>query len=165
MAEDTQEKLQLARLGHAYGLEYEMIRATAAFEHAALRTLLLLNGGGLGIYITLYAALSRDAACRSIDQHLAQLAVGGWVVGLVTAALCAFFAARSQFAFRKVRGRQVERAEAAVGLPIEQGLSDINEEIGRQSQRAECWRWAAIIAGIISFILFVAAVVPAFLSF
>ncbi len=164
MADDDEMKRRLARLGHAYSLEYEMIRATAAFEHAAVRPLFLLNGGALVAYLALYGALSREPAVP-LHKLLAIFAMGGWIFGLVFATLCAFAAARSQFAFRKVRGGQVDRAEIEAGFLAEEKLSDIDQAIGSHGRQAECWRPAAVVLGVTSLLLFIGSVIPAFLSF
>ena len=110
MADDELEK-QLARLNRSYSLEYEMIRATAAFERAALRPLFLLNGGALIAYLALFTGLGQSG----IDISFGKFAFGGWALGLVCATFCAFFGVRSQFKFRRLRGRQADHAETIMG--------------------------------------------------
>ena len=166
MAEDDNLKKQLARLNHAYNLECEMVRAIAAFEHAAIRPLFLLNGGALVAYLALYGALNRSTSATQFDKSYTILAMALWVLGLVFAAICTFTAAKSQFSFREVRGLKVIQAEIEVGLPpTEEKPPDVKHEIGRRGQQAECWRWAAVVLGVISLMLFMGAAIPAFLSF
>ena len=57
-----------------YGLEYEMIRATAGFEHAALKPLFLLNGGALIVYFGLIAS-KRDTSL-TIDFSIIDNEIG-----------------------------------------------------------------------------------------
>jgi hypothetical protein len=85
MSDDADLPKKLERLKHTYGLEYEMIRATAAFEHATLRPLFILNGGALVAYLALLGA-------GRIDFPIGRLAVLAWAIGLIAAAVAAFLA-------------------------------------------------------------------------
>ena len=145
-----------------YGLEYEMIRATAGFEHAALKPLFLLNGGALIVYFGLIAS-KRDTSL-TIDFSIGRIAVGIWALGLVLATSSAILGAFSQFAFRRVRGEEVARDELDLGLRPEARLQDIHETIGEYSAKAVFRRKIAIASGVTSLALFVLGFWPAFSS-
>ena len=157
---DDQLKKQLARLGHKYGLEYEMVRAAAAFEHAALKPLFLLNGGALIATLTLYGALKGDR----FNFVALVLALVGWVVGLCMAAASAFFAAYSQFAFRKLRSVDVALEEKRLELKEDRSEDDLIRDSGRYQQQANCRRSVAVWLGLISLLFFQISLVPAFLA-
>lgn len=160
MADDDILKKQLERLKHAYGLEYEMIRVTGAFEHAALRPLFILNGGALVVYLGLYGALHKENA---INFSVGQFAAYAWVAGVVFATLTAFFGAWSQFAFRKLRGGETVLAEIELGLSNEP-VSETTIQCGRYSAQGDGRRKAAVAMGCLSVLLFVLGFLPAFLS-
>ncbi len=138
-----------------------MIRATVAFEHAALRPLFILNGGALVVYLGVYGALAKSPA--AIDLSVGKFAVVCWLTGLLLATLVAYLGARSQFAFRKLRGREVDRAEIDLGLSSK-SATEAAEAIGRYGQEANCYRSAAILAGALSVASFMAGFWPAFAS-
>ena len=160
--DDSKLKKELARLQHRYSLEYEMIRATAAFEHAALRPMFILNGGALGIYLALYGTLAGKTP-PAIDFSVGKFAVGFWIAGLLLAWLTAYSGARSQFAFRKIRGREVAQAELALGLRDGSAaeLAKAREEYGKEANR---FRWGAILLGVTSIALFISGFLTALAS-
>jgi hypothetical protein len=161
MTDGDDLKKRLARLNHLYGLEYEMIRPMAAFEHAALRPLFLLNGGALVAYLTLFGALGKD----EFEFLFLALAVGGWVFGLCLATLAAFFAALSQFAFRKHRGTEVVLEEKLLNISRDpRSEEELNRGIGKHGGQADSYRCIAILVGLASLLFFVVALIPAFLA-
>jgi len=156
--------MKLESLKHHYGLEYEMIRATAAFEHAAIRPLFILNGGALVVYLGLFGALRRnDSAQSNVDFSVGKFAVILWLVGLVLATLTVFIGAQSQFAFRKLRGQEILQAEIELGLQAG-SASEAAQAGGKYGCQGACYRKCAVVAGVLSIILFMAAFWPAFLS-
>lgn len=162
--DDSELNKKLERLKHLYGLEYEMIRAISAFEHAALRPLFLLNGGALVVYLGLFGALGRgDGARVAIDWSTGRYAVWLWLVGLLSASVAAFLGALSQFAFRKLRSQEITKAEIELGLSNESD-DETNKAIDRHASEGRRRRFAAVIAGIVSFFLFVVGFWPAFTS-
>ena len=164
MADDNSDlSKKLERLKHLYGLEYEMIRATAAFEHAAIRPLFILNGGALVVYLGLVGTLRRNDAQAAIDFSVGQFAVYLWVAGLVLATLAVFLSALSQFKFRKVRGQEIVQAEIALGLHTG-SASEAAQAIGSYGGQAVCYRQAAVVMGVASILLFMAGFWPAFQS-
>ena len=165
MADENFElKKRLERLRYLYGLENEMIRAAAAFEHAALRPLFILNGGALVVYLGLFGALRRGSGDPAgIDWAVGKYAVWAWLAGILLAAATAFLGALSQFSFRKLRGREVAQAEIDLAMRSE-SASEVSQSIGRYTTHATCYRIAAIGCGILCIVLFVAGFWPAFLS-
>src|SRR5947209_8094438 len=117
MTDDNSVAKKLERLKHLYRLEYEMIRATAAFEHATIQPLFYLNGGALVVYLGLFGALHRnDGASGAINWSVGKFAVWLWIAGLCVATLTVFLGALSQLAFRKLRGQEILETEIELGL-------------------------------------------------
>ena len=166
MADDDLElKKRLERLKHLYALEYEMIRATTAFEHAALRPLFILNGGALVVYLGLFGALRKNEAMPDaiIDFSVGKFAVGIWIAALLLATIAAILGALSQFAFRKLRGQEIVQAEIELGLYT--GLaSEAAQASGKYGAQAVCYRQTAVVVGVFSLALFMAGFWPAFQS-
>ena len=164
MADDDLEK-RLARLRHRYGLEYEMVRATAAWEHANLRPLFFLNGGALIAFFTLYGALSRTGTNPpAFNRPLMIAALVGWIVGLLLAMLAANFGAHSQFSFRKLRGTETELEELKIGLPVDRSETALNREIGGFQSTGRISRRISVGLGVASVGAFIVAIGCAFAS-
>ena len=102
--------------------ELELNRATAAFEHAALRHTTLLNGGALVAFLTLLGAIWKDDNVPSLEQ--VGLAILLWSVGLFMAALATVFAYRSQrmFSIRARKKREAFEVETKGNLETTQEL-------------------------------------------
>ena len=99
---DIKQELLLERYRALRAHELELNRATAAFEHESLKPLYLLNGGAIGVLLTLVAALLTDTTDSGEELlHWTMRAVGTWSTGLVLAALATYFAYRSQRGFTK----------------------------------------------------------------
>ncbi len=164
MADDNSDLTKkLERLKHFYGLEYEMIRATAAFEHAAARPLFILNGGALVVYLGLFGALRGNNARATVDFSIGKFAVLLWIAGLVLATLAVFLGTLSQFNFRKLRGQEIVQAEIELGLHTG-SASEAAQAGGQYGGQAVCYRRTAVVMGIASMLLFVAGFWPAFQS-
>lgn len=136
-----------------YGEVTELLRATNAFEHAALRPPFLMNGGAVVVYLALYGTIitSESAAVRdSISTPLAIAAMAIWIVGLIAGASAVAFGYYSQFNFRKDGSAQIQGAWAQEdGHTGKAGTHRAKaEEYGnkahRQRQCAECG-WAVSI--------------------
>lgn len=128
----------------------ELLRATNAFEHAALRPPFLMNGGAVVVYLALYGTIitSESAAVRdSISTPLAIAAMVIWIVGLIAGASAVAFGYYHQFNFRKESSARVRCAWAEDdGQPDEADAHHAAaEEHGnkavRQRRCAEC-SWA-----------------------
>jgi hypothetical protein len=81
----------------------------------------------------------------------------------VFATLTAFFGAWSQFAFRKLRGRETVLAEIELGLSIE-SVRETTIQCGRYSAQGDGRRNAAVAMGCLSVLLFVVGFWAAFAS-
>jgi len=155
---------RLERLKHLYGLEYEMIRATATFEHAAIRPLFILNGGALVVYLGLFGAINRnDGTSGAIDWSVGRFAVWLWIAGLVFAASTVFLGALSQFVFRKLRSQEIVQAEIEIGLHPG-SRTEAAEASVKYGCEGSSYRKAAVAIGIVSLLSFVAGFWPAFQS-
>jgi hypothetical protein len=155
---------RLERLKHLYGLEYEMIRATAAFEHAAIRPLFLLNGGALVVYLGLFGALNRsDGAAAAINWSIGKFAAWLWITGLVFAALAVFLGALSQFAFRKLRSQEIVQAEIELGLHSGT-TADAVKASGKYGCQGSAYRKVSVAMGIVSIFCFIFGFWPGFQS-
>lgn len=157
---DEPVKRNLERLKQ---IELEMIKATVAFEHAALRPPFLLNGGALVVYLALYGALSRGDSASSFDRCYVYWAMSLWIVGLVVATIATGAGFWSQFSFRRHRGQQIKEAEAR----DQNNPSDADKrktESERYARYGEISRKAAFVCVIFSVILFISGVILAFNS-
>ena len=106
---------------HLHNRSLELIRAVAAFEHAALRPPFLLNGGALIVYMALFGAL-RSIANAQIDISKAKQAMWAWVVGLLFASAAIALGYYSQRSFDKSLRRHIESLDATVeGKHFEDG--------------------------------------------
>ena len=78
-----------------YDHDLELTRATAAFEHAALKPLYLLNGGALVVYLALLGTwVSSSKPEYPVNLAVAWVAVIVWGVGLVLAVIATGLAFR-----------------------------------------------------------------------
>ena len=97
----------------------ELVRATVAFEHAALKPLYLLNGGAL---VVLMAFLGAIAAANDsnliISWGYVWAAVISWAAGLVLAILATAFAFRSQWFFLRARDTELQAIDAEDGAIV-----------------------------------------------
>src|SRR5512143_171398 len=92
--------------------ELELTRATAQFEHAAMRPLYLLNGGALIATLTyLGHALGSDKPEPTRWAILTALAL--WLSGLLFAGLTAQFGYNSQWNFLKAYRRKLDQKDEA----------------------------------------------------
>jgi len=68
--------------------ELELNRATAAFEHAVLSPLYLLNGGALVAFLTLLGAASGEDSSLEIELPWAVAGAALWATGPLRGGLC-----------------------------------------------------------------------------
>jgi hypothetical protein len=96
------------------GHEIMLNQATAAFEHAAIAPLLLINGGGAVAFLTLMGAVADKKSKSggvSIDTSWAVVATAAWAIGLVSAACAASLGYRAQRGFSKAHRLRRDAAE------------------------------------------------------
>jgi hypothetical protein len=93
--------------------ELMLNQATAAFEHAVLAPLVLLNGGAIVAYLTLLGTLADNRPGLTVAQWLlSAAAVLGWAVGLraaVTAARHGFLSQRNFSIAHRLRREELEK--------------------------------------------------------
>lgn len=94
--------------------ELELNRATAAFEHAVLQTLFLLNGGAAVALLTLLGATGLEGG--GLDGDGAVRAVVAWSAGVLVAAVATYLGYEAQRAFTM--------AVSARRLLLEHALAD-----------------------------------------
>lgn len=81
--------------------ELELNKATAAFEHAIVSALFLLNGGAVVAFLTLLGAASANGSSLSVDLGFTVAAIVTWSVALVAAAAGVYLGYRSQQEFTR----------------------------------------------------------------
>lgn len=91
--------------------ELELNRATAAFEHAVVAPLFLLNGGAAVAFLTLLGAASAANSTLTVDANWSKWAIAMWAGGLFTATWAVGFGYYAQRDFTRsvnLRGRLLE---------------------------------------------------------
>lgn len=116
--------------------ELELNKATAAFEHAILQPLFLLNGAAATAFMTLLGVWKGP-----FEKVLffAACAIGAWCLGLLGAAAAAAFAYRSQREFSIWARLEREAKERELGGSTHrdaQGISDALDKAKRLQNRA-----------------------------
>jgi len=103
MMDDTflANEKRLARFKSELDRRLELLRATTAFEHAALKPTSLLNGGALVATLAIVGSFWREGSAPHTLPWLLWVAVGVWSIGLVLSALASGFGYFSQWSFYK----------------------------------------------------------------
>ncbi len=142
MADDDltkQKKLEYfkSRLAHID----EMTRATAGFEHAAVKPPLLLNGGAAIATLTLYGAIGLPSF--GWEVILVLLALSFWAFGLVFATLATGHAFKSQLQFYKSTSQEIKaiverefNKDDAAGAECESKHSDFADKGNDERDKA-----------------------------
>ena len=132
--------------------ELELNRATAAFEHAVLSPLYLLNGGALVAFLTLLGAASGEDSSLEIELPWAVAGAALWATGLCAAAFATYWGYRSQRYFTRVerlRRQEVERSLLPAGSELRDIVAKLDEMYTRdgESKKAKIthkrFQWAA----------------------
>lgn len=113
--------------------ELMLNQATAAFEHAAIAPLLLINGGGAVAYLTLLGASADKEASLPISVIWAVGAIAAWSAGLVVGAGAARLGLLRQQAFSKAHRYRREVAEQV--LLAETSMADALKPDGYSPER------------------------------
>ncbi|MGH1488064.1 MAG: hypothetical protein ACRBK7_01515 [Acidimicrobiales bacterium] len=131
--------------------ELELNKAVAAFEHAVLAPLYLLNGGGAVAFLTLIGAASGEGSSLQVDVRWSAGAISAWTLGLLAAAVTTywFFQAQRGFAAgERIRRQEIEslvNEEAAKLVAAPTATAERLAEDARDSQaRAEQSLWASV---------------------
>jgi hypothetical protein len=153
---EFKQRYGLQQIEMQQGRLVELIKATAAFEHAALRPPFLLNGGALVVYLALFGAL-RSSEHGEINLYYSIAAMTAWVVGLIlsfSAVACAYY---SQKRFEKAQRRLIETLDAEfAGNQRLAGNRDTERNM--ESKRGHAYRkWATFLVAV-SLLAFVVGV-------
>ena len=141
--------------------ELMLNQATAAFEHAAIAPLLLINGGGAVAFLTLLGATTDPTKSQvSISTGWAVGATIAWSAGLIAAALATTFGLGAQRGYSRAHRLHREVVEQALlgSAPLAKAVAPAGyaaavwdhrreaetEAAKRLSQRYRNARWASI---------------------
>ncbi len=140
----------------------ELIRATVAFEHAALRPTFLLNGGALIAVLTFLGhAWTRDGSWVAINKVSMIWAIISWALGVFTAGAATFFGYTSQHEFLlwfRHRGYGDDAAEKAdheqtdpnkaesLKTETEKEYANARKHCKKANQARRCWLWAIMVS-------------------
>ena len=94
-------ELEIERFKHRNAERLELLKATIAFEHAALRPNLILNGGAILTALTFAGHISDGKGTAGLDFSALKFALIAWCIGLVLGTAAVMLGYFSQFAFLK----------------------------------------------------------------
>jgi hypothetical protein len=139
-AAETKADFELERYKSEATYQIELLKATVAFEHAALKPLPLLNGGAIIAMLT-FAGNTASVTKPLIDGSALRMAVIAWSCGLVSAVLSLFAGYWSQHFFLKSHRREIEadkkkRNGDDEGAGVERGRHECLARKGAWSRRA-----------------------------
>jgi hypothetical protein len=101
----------------------ELNRATAAYEHAIVSPLFLLNGGAVVAFLTLLGTATKKESTLSMDIAVATLAVFVWALSLLVAAAGVRAGYESQQRFTRAVTARRQLMEHA--LPSRSALTEV----------------------------------------
>ena len=147
--------------------EVALNNATAAYEHASLRMLLILNGGSATAFVALFGAKNQNESI--LDPKFVLLAILTWLLGVLIAGFATFEAYRGQSRFTSAYRRRRQAAERRmiaddekakqIGLPAkgDDVLSDQQIDLESDQLKAQGRRYAdgAKVLGGYSLVFFV----------
>jgi hypothetical protein len=150
---EFKQRYGLQQIELQHNRSVELRRATAAFEHAALRRLFLLNGGALIVYLALFGAL-RASEHGEIDLYYSIAAMTAWGVGLFlssAAITCAYY---SQKGFEKAQHRLIGALDAELAGNLRLAGKRENERITERKLGHAYRKWTTFLAavGLLAFI-------------
>ncbi len=155
MLKNKEKEIERYKAMQAYCLE--LVRATNAFEHAAIKPPFILNGGALVVVLALLGAIWKDAGSFT-DVNLLVYALAGWGFGLFFAACAAVLGYQSQFAFLKARHRELDAEHAKDANDKEGARRKLREQNTEGEHGASRRGWAKACVGL-SLLLFLTGVV------
>ena len=167
---DKETELATKRL-EAYKAKHnrvlELVRATVAFEHAALKPLYFLNGGALVVLLAFLGAVaSAEASSLEISWGFIWSATGSWATGLILAVLATAFTFRSQWYFLRHRDTELQAIDAEdEGKEKEAGrstaLSEVHAETGQVLRTTALWfGGASMVAFLVGVVFGILGVAP-----
>ena len=147
--------------------ELEFNRATAAFEHAALRPGIILNGGAAAAFVTLLGAVAKttesDGIGSTIDFGWASGAIIVWTAGLVFAAVALGFGWHSQRSYTRYMKRQRAALEYQFGRDTVAAGAIYNDS-KQDARDGKISQTSAFRCGILTYGAFVVGVSAALIS-
>ncbi len=150
---DGKKEVEIEHLRHALESRRQLRQATINFEHAALKPLYLLNGGGLIAFLTFLGT----GAATNLEGGWTTAAMVIWLIGLVLAGFATAFGYQSQFEFYKAHGAYQQVQIGLKEYPRDNNISD--EEMLKQAKEwgdyADCRRDRAHRFGLCSLAAFV----------
>jgi hypothetical protein len=140
----------------------ELIRATIAFEHAALKPAFVLNGGAIAIVFAFLGAVWKQNQ-QIPEARLFVQALGFWGVGLFVSAIAWMLGYRSQFAFRKRLDRKMDAEHAEDRGDKDEANSKLAEakQEGERGVRFRAWCEGLVILSLAMFLIGVLVCVTA----
>ncbi len=142
-SEAANRRLERLRLEHTHSME--LLRATVAFEHAALKPPMLLNGGAVVVFLALFGALKAKSGDVSvIDENWVLWAILAWIAGLLSGTFATGKGYYSQLAFRKAHDHQL-RANR------ERELATIRRPLASKKLQMNVFQWASTTGDTRSF--------------
>lgn len=139
----------------------ELLRATSAFEHAALRPPFFLNGGAAVVFVAFLGAVSASSEARFLpDWTLGIWAVVAWIVGLVFSSTATALGYYSQLAFRKATNRALAEDKARDDGNQDKASKEAQER-GKQNHKGYANRRLAELLWAGSLLAFVVGIVLA----
>ena len=150
---DEGDETKLEHIKHALESRRQLRQATINFEHAALRVLFLLNGGGLIAFLT-FLGTGAGKGLENKWTTTASLIV--WLIGLVLAGFATGFGYKSQFKFYKAHGDYQRVQVGLMEYPLDEDLSDevLIQRAKESSDYAQCHRDRAHRFGFSSLVAF-----------
>lgn len=160
MLTDKDKEIERYKAMHAYIVE--LARATAAFEHAAIKPLFILNGGALVVVFALLGTIWNDSG-KFAEKGWLVAALACWGVGLFFAAISAALGYKSQHAFLKHRHRELDAEHARDANNQEEVRQRVCQQEA-EGKRGVNLRTQAEVCGLLSVLLFLAGVITGFVA-
>jgi len=160
MPKSKEKELEHYKARQAHRLE--LIRATIAFEHAALKPAFVLNGGAIAVVFAFLGTIWKQSQ-QIPEARLFVQALGFWGVGLFVSALAWMLGYRSQFAFRKALERKLDAEHATDKGNRNEARSKLVEAENEANRgvRLRAWCEGLVIVSLITFLLGVMVCVTA----
>ncbi len=155
MPKNKEKEIERYKAMQAYCLE--LVRATNAFEHAAIKPPFILNGGALVVVLALLGAIWKDTG-NFAEKNLVVYALACWGFGLFFAACAAALGYQSQFAFLKARHRELDAEHAKDANDKEEVRRKLREQNTEGERGVSRRAWAKACVGL-SLLLFLAGIV------
>jgi hypothetical protein len=158
MNDQARSELERERLKARDQRELELLRATNTFEHAAIRPLVLLNGGAIVAVLTFVGhIMGEETAYRYLDRQAIKFAFILWALGLVAAYAATTLGYFSQHGF--LNEAQATRRSIEADLRDDTETRDkASSSAGQFGKDGDRYRNYAYTAGILSVLSFLCGV-------